>query len=75
MTKKTLGSTVEMLIIEFDQEKFEQLLSIGNTSLLCVLKHRKISLTKAPLDDSWKHASGEADKALSKPIIASGEAN
>jgi len=54
---KTLGFTAEMLVIQFDQEKFEQLLSIGNTSPLNVRKHKKISRAKAPLAKSWKPVS------------------
>jgi len=30
---KTFGSNTETLVIQFDQEKFEQLLSEGNSSL------------------------------------------
>jgi len=30
---KTLGSTVEILLIQFDQEKFELLLSLGKPSV------------------------------------------
>jgi len=47
--KKIVGSIAEMLVIELDQEKFKQLLSIGNTSPLCMRKHMKISLAKAHL--------------------------
>jgi len=36
-----IGSTVETLVIHFDQERFEQLLSGGSTNPLHVRKHRK----------------------------------
>jgi len=71
---QTLGSIVEMLVIQFPQEKFEQLQTMGNTSTLCVRKLRKVFLATAPLASSWKQASGKANKALSKPTAASGEA-
>ena len=48
---RTLKSTAEILVIYFDQEKFEQLLSMGNTSP-CACKHKKISLAKALLANS-----------------------
>ena len=70
-------STAEMLVIQFDQKKFEQLLSKGNTSPLCVCKHKKVSLAKASFYNSWKQASGESNKALCEPetvTVASGEA-
>ena len=50
---QTLGSIAEMLVINFDQERFEQLLSEGITSPLHVRKHRKVSVTRAPLTTSW----------------------
>ena len=63
-----------MMVIQLDQEKFEQLLSLGNISPLCVCKHRKVSLAKASMANSWERTSGEANKTLSKPIIVSGKA-
>jgi len=49
---QTLGSTAEMLVIQFDQEKFEQLLSTGKTSPLSMRKHRKNVIAKVSLADS-----------------------
>jgi len=46
---QTLGSTAETLVIQFDQEKFEQLLFEGSSSPINVRKHRKISLARTPL--------------------------
>ena len=54
---KTLGSTIEMLVIKFDQHKFEQFLFLSNTSPLYMRKHMKISLDKVPLVNSWNHTS------------------
>ena len=45
----THESTAEILVIHFDQEKFEQLLFKGNTSPQNVREYRKISLAKAHL--------------------------
>ena len=45
---ETLGSTFEMLVIQSDQEKFEQILSEGGSSLIIVRKHRKISVARSP---------------------------
>jgi len=47
-----VGSTTETLVIHFDQERFEQLLSRGSTSLLHVRKYRKVSVARAPLATS-----------------------
>jgi len=46
---ETLGSTAETLVIQFDQERFEQVLSGGGKSPLNVRKHRKISVVRSPL--------------------------
>ena len=46
---QTLGSIIETLVIQFDQERFEQLLSRGSTSLLHVCKHKKVSVARTPL--------------------------
>jgi len=70
---RTLESTAEILVIYFDREKFEQLLSMGNTSP-CACKRRKISLAKALLANSWKQVSVETSKALCEPIAISSEA-
>jgi len=51
---QTLGSTAETLVIQFDQEKFEQLLFEGSSSPINVRKHRKISLARTPLVKAWK---------------------
>jgi len=55
-----LGSTNEILVIQFNQEKLEQPLSVGSTSPLCVHKHMKVFIAKASLANFWKCASGEA---------------
>ena len=51
---QTLGSIAEILVINFDQEKFEQLLTGGSKNLLCVSKQRKVSVASVPLDTSRK---------------------
>ena len=63
------------MVIECDQQKFEQLLSLGNTISLSMRKHRNISLSKAPLANSWNHASCGVNKTLSKPITTPSKAN
>ena len=50
---QTLGSTVETLVIQFDQKKSEQFLSGGSTSPW-MDKYKKISLVKASLANAWK---------------------
>jgi len=45
-------ATAEMLVIQFDQEKFEQLLSMGNTTHLCMCKHKKVYVAKTSLANS-----------------------
>ena len=71
---QTFRSIVETLVIHFDQESFEQLLSRGSTNPLHVRKYRKVSVARAPLATSWKQVSIETNKALCKPITISGEA-
>jgi len=69
-----VGSTAETLIIHFDQERFEQLLSRGGTSLLHMRNHRKVSVARASLASSWKQVSIEPTEVPSEPITASREA-
>ena len=67
---QTFGSVAETLVIQFNQERFEQFLFGGSTSPL----HREVSVARAPLANSWKQVSVETNKTLCKPIIVSGEA-
>jgi len=71
---QTLGFLAETLVIHFDQEKFEQLLSGGNKSPLHVHKHRKVSVAKVPLATSGKQVSVETTEVLFEPNSASCEA-
>jgi len=71
---QTFGSIAETLVIHFDQERFEQLLSRGSTSPLHLCKNREVSVAKAPMANSWKQVSVETNKALCKPITVLGEA-
>ena len=68
---QTLGSIAETLVIHFEKERFEQLLSGGSTSSLHVPK--EVSIARGPLANSWKRVSVETNKALCKPITASCE--
>ena len=43
------GSTAETMVIHFDEEKFEQLLSRGSISPPHARKHKKISVGRVPL--------------------------
>ena len=54
-----VGSTIKTLVIHFDQERFEQLLSEGSTNLLHVRKHKKINVARAHMATSWKQVSVE----------------
>ena len=47
---QTFESITETLVIYFDQERFEQLLSGGSTSALHV--HKGVSVARAPLANS-----------------------
>ena len=64
-----------MMVIEFDQEKFKQLLFLGNISPLRMPKYKKISLAKAVLANFLNHAPCGTNKVLSKPITTSNEVN
>ena len=49
---KFIGSTIESLIVELDQEKFEQLLSSGSVSPKFIQKYHKISSETCSLASS-----------------------
>ena len=72
---QTLGSIAETLVINFDQEKFEQLLIRGNKNPLRVRKHRKVSIANVSLATSEKQVSVETTEVLHEPNSASCEAN
>ena len=71
---QTFGSIAETLVIHFNQERFEQLLSGGSTRPLHVRKHKEVSVATFPLATSWKQVSEGTNKTLYKPITVSGEA-
>ena len=58
--EQIIGTITETLVINFDQEKFDQLLSEGNLSPVNVRKHQKISLAKTPMAKTWKPKSVSA---------------
>ena len=60
---ETLGSITEKLVIQFDQERFEQILSEGGSSPINVREHRKISVVRSPLTTVRKQVSDETKKA------------
>ena len=45
--KIAVGDMAETLVIEFDQDRFEELLSSGKSSPVSLRKHRKITIAKA----------------------------
>jgi len=67
---QTLRFIVETLVINFDQEEFEQLLSGCSASPLNVLKHWRIFLARPLLVKAWKQVSVETSKILCEPITA-----
>jgi len=71
---QSIGSIAETLVIHFDQEKFEQLLSVGTEIPLHVRKYKKVSIAKVPLATSEKQVSVETIKVPCEPNIASCEA-
>ena len=71
---QTLGSIAKTLVIHFDQEKFDQLLSGGSKSPLHVCKHKKVSVAKVPLATSRKQVSVETIKVPCEPNTTSCEA-
>ena len=65
---KLIGSTVESLIVEFDQQKFEQLLSSGSVSPKSMQKFRKVSNeTRSPTSPkvSQEKTSSKANRTSS----------
>ena len=51
---QTTGSATETVVLQFDQEKFEQLFSEGTSSSINMRKHMKISLARTPLANALK---------------------
>ena len=52
------------LVIQFDQEKFEQLLSEGGSTPTSARKHIKISMARSPLTIAWKQVPDETEKTV-----------
>jgi len=64
---KLLGSNVELIVVELDQEKFGQLLSSGSISLKAMRKYRKISSETRSLtlsEASQRKTSSEVNHML-----------
>jgi len=77
-----LGSTVELLVVEFEQEKFEKLLSLGSISPKSMRQYHKVSLetrSQVFLETSQRKARMLFDKAIGltsfEAPLASREAN
>ena len=64
---KIFGSTAEMLVIQFDQEMYEQILSEGGASPTSMSKLRKISVARSTLATTQKQVSDETKKATCRP--------
>ena len=64
---ETLGFTAETLVIQFDQERFEQFLSECGSSPINMHKHRKISVARSPLATTRKQVSDETKKVICRP--------
>ena len=60
---QTLGSTAEMVVIEFNQEKFNELPSQISKISLFIRKRRKVLIARAHLTYSLKIASVESKQA------------
>ena len=56
-----LGSMVESLIVEFDQERYEKFLSAGSVSPKAIRKFRKVS-QETPLSPSLSEESFDEDR-------------
>jgi len=56
-----LGSMVESLIVEFDQERYEKFLSAGSVSPKATRKFRKVS-QETPLSPSLSEESSDEDR-------------
>jgi hypothetical protein len=85
--KLAVGGMAETLVIEFDQDRYEELLSSGKSSHISLHKHRKITIAKAmntstsnvSVEDSnvqgkmplMNLVSNETNQALSKPMPTS----
>jgi hypothetical protein len=71
---KALGSFVELLVIEFDQEKFEELLSQSKHSLTTMSKHIRAYVAKtAIIGDPAPYEARQPTTAFNKPTLASFE--
>ena len=64
---ETLGSTTKTLVIQFDQERFKQILSEVGSNPISVCKHWKISVASTPLAPARKQVSDETKKVICGP--------
>ena len=64
---ETLGSTTETLVIQFDQERFEQILSEGGSNSTSAYKHKKISVARSPLATAQKQVSDKTKTVTCGP--------
>ena len=62
---KLLGSTVESLVVEFDQERFEQLFSSGSISSKVSSK----TCSQVSSQTSHRKAHKPFDKAVAQPLL------
>ena len=61
---ETLGFTTETLVIQFDQEKFEQLFSEGSSSPINMRKRRKIFVARSHLAMTRKQVPNGMKKTV-----------
>jgi len=64
-------SAGETLVIQFDQEKFEQLLSEGGSNPASARKHMKIFMARSLLAITRKQVPRGIEKAVCWPKLAS----
>ena len=67
--EQIIGPITKTLVIHFDQEKFDQLLSEGSLSPVNVRKHRKISLAKTHMAKTWKPKSVPIETNLARASL------
>ena len=68
---KLIGSKVETLVVEFNQARYEALLSAGDSSLKTIKRGRKVSTTSTislSLSNSEEESSQEDGRKFSKKI-------
>jgi len=67
---ETLGCTAETLVIQFDQERFKQILFESDSNPISARKHIKISVVRSALATTRKQVSNKTKKVIETKVVS-----